>query len=386
MARKKSNDSAGALGFILLAALATLITFASAIYGLVALVAWNFYSRKFKRLPKAFSDGYFIATRAESRNIVELEKSLADERKSLAGLVSEGRGSSRRSDGEFDERSTLGKHLNREISGSRASETSMVIELSELKNYSYQRRLHFTSIKVNAISWSNAGFAYVAAVIIFLVATPEWVAGLNQFLNKSGWLGQIKSIPMLWEALAAAAFVSLAIQQVTRLYCRYSVTRRFALAEKPDKHIAVRFTELLAAQSKIGLYERSDLDRAEAIFKEREASKQAANPVVEQQPDLKIADAQEIKNTLPLAESPSLGMGISTSTKTATVAPLRVKRALWKRMATASIFGLIGFISGLIIFGTSGQGNFGVALVLILPLVGLAWGFNFRKFSQKVKS
>ena len=389
MARKKSSDSAGALVLLLFAALvavlATLITFASAAYGFVALVAWNFYTRKSNRIPVALSAGYFIATRAESRSIVELEKSLADTRKELSGLVSEGRGLTRRIDGEYDERSGLGKNLNREISGSRSSESSMVVELSTLRNYSYQRRLHYLKIKAAAAAWRKAGFAYITAIVGFLIYTPSWVAELNQFLNKSGSFGQIKQVPLLWGILAAAAIISIAVQQVMRLYCKYSLQRRLELGVKPDKHVAVRFTELLAAQSGVGLYESDDLSRAEVIFKEREATKKAPDAVAELQPVSKPSAGQQFRPAPPMAESASPAITASSSTKAAAPAPVRLKRALWKRLATAVIFGLIGLVSGFITFGLSGQGNFGVVAILILPIVGLAWGFNFRKYSQKVK-
>lgn len=64
--------------------------------------------------------------------------------------------------------------------------------------------------------------------------------------------------------------------------------------------------------------------------------------------------------------------------------PRRIKRALWKRLATSVTFGVIGLVSGVIAFGLLGQGDFGTALVLIFPLIGLVWGFKFRKFPQNV--
>ena len=186
--------------------------------------------------------------------------------------------------------------------------------------------------------------------------------------------------------LAAAAIISIAVQQVMRLYCKYSLQRALELGVKPDKHVAVRFTELLATQSGVGLYESDDLSRAEVIFKEREATNQALNAVADVQPASKLSAGQQFKTAPAMAESASPAIAASTSTKAAIPAPVRLKRALWKRLAASVIFGMIGLVTGLITFGLSGQGNFGVVTILILPLVGLAWGFNFRKFSQKVKS
>jgi len=88
MARKKSNDNAGALGILLFAALATLITFASAVYGAVVLVAWTYYNRKSSSIPDALSDGFFIATRAESRRIAVMDIALIEWRKRNSGSVS----------------------------------------------------------------------------------------------------------------------------------------------------------------------------------------------------------------------------------------------------------------------------------------------------------
>ena len=383
MARKKSNDNAGALGIILFAALATLITFASAVYGAVVLVAWNYYTRKSSSIPDALSDGFFIATRAESRRISALDKALADERKTLASLESEGRGLKRRNDDEYDERSALGKRLNHELAMSRASERGLVVDLAELRNHSYQRRMHYLGIKVGAASWSKAGIAYITAALCFAIYTPEWVAGLNQFLNNSGWLGQIKFMPMLWGILAAAAFVSLAFQQAARLYFKHSIEQTLAQAEKPDKHAAVMFTELLAAQSDIGLHESDDLDRAEAIFKEREGMQPAAKVVDAGLTVSPPSTAQEFNPAPPKVES-SVHAITSSVDAQPTQTHQRMKRALWKRLATSVTFGVLGVVSGVIAFGLLGQGDFGTALVLIFPLIGLVWGFKFRKFSQEV--
>ena len=381
MARKKSNDNAGALGVLLFAALATLITFASAVYGAVVLVAWNYYNRKSSSIPDALSDGFFIATRAESRRIAELDKTLADERKILASLESQGRGLSRRGDGEFDERSGLVKRLNHELSSSRASERGLVIDMAELRNHSYQRRSHYLGIKVGAASWGKAGIAYITAILFFAIYTPEWVAELNQFLNRSGWLGQIKFIPMLWGILAAAALISLAVQQTARLYFKHSIEQTLAQAGKPDKHEAVMFTELLAAQSDIGLHERDDLDRAEAIFKEKEGIRQAAKVVDAGKVASPPSTAQKVSTAPPEVERSAHALTTSVDAQTAQMPP-RIKRTLWKRLVTSVGFGALGLVSGVVAFGLVGQGDFGTALVLIFPLIGLVWGFRFRKFSQ----
>ncbi len=383
MARKKSNDNAGALGFVLFAALATLITFASAAYGVVLLVAWNHYTRKSSRLPDALSDGFFIPTRAESRRLAELDKALADERKTLAGLEAEGRGLSRRGDGEFDERSGLGKRLNRELSASRANERGLVIDMAELRNHSHQRLAHYLSVKVGAASWRKAGIAYITAILFFVIYTTEWVAGLNQFLNNSGWLGQVKFMPLLWGILAASAFVSLAVQQAARLYFKHSIEKALEQAEKPDKFAAVMFTELLAAQSDIGLYESDDLDRAKAISKKREGVQTAAKVVDSGQAVATPSTAQNFIPAPPKVETTTHAITDSFDAQT-THTPPRMRRALWKRLATSVGFGALGLVSGVIAFGLSGQGDFGTALVLIFPLIGLVWGFKFRKFSQKV--
>jgi len=381
MVRKKSNDNAGALGVILFAALATLITFASAVYGAGVLVAWNYYTRKSSSIPDALSDGFFIATRAESRRISALEKALADERKILESLESQGRGLSRRGDGEFDERSSLGKHLNCELSSSRAIERGLVIDIAELRTHSYQRRSHYLGIKVGAASWGKAGIAYITSILFFAIYTPEWVAQLNQFLNKSGWLGQIKFIPMLWGILAAAALISLAVQQAARLYFRHSIESTLVQAEKPEKHAAVMFTELFAAQSDIGLHESDDLDRAEAIFKEREGIKSATKAVDAVQVVAPPLTDQKLSPASPKCESSAHNITSSVDAQP-TQTPQRIKRALWKRLVTSVGFGLLGLVSGVVAFGLLGQGDFGTALVLIFPLIGLVWGFRFRKFSQ----
>lgn len=381
MARKKSNDNAGALGILLFAALATLITFASAVYGAVVLVAWNYYTRKSSSIPDALSDGFFIATRAESRRIAVLEKALADERKILESLESQGRGLSRRGDGEFDERSSLGKRLNRELSSSRAIERGLVIDIAELRTHSHQRRSHYLGIKIGAASWGKAGIAYITSILFFAIYTPEWVAELNQFLNRSGWLGQIKFIPMLWGILAAAALISLAVQQVARLYFKHSIEQTLAQAEKPDKHEAVMFTELLAGQSDIGLHERDDLDRAEAIFKEKEGLRQAAKVVDAGKVASPPSTAQKVSLAPPEVERSVYAHTASVDAQTAQMPP-RIKRTLWKRLVTSIGFGALGLVSGVVAFGLLGQGDFGTALVLIFPLIGLVWGFRFRKFSQ----
>ena len=383
MARKKSNDNAGALGILVIAALATLITFASAIYGVVVIVAWNYYRRRSSRIPDALSDGYFIPTRAESRRIAELEKLLADERKILTNLEAQGRGLSRRGDGEFDERSGLGKRLNHELATSRSTERGLVVDMAELRNYSYQRRSHYLAIKVGAASWGKAGIAYITAILFFAIYTPEWVAELNQFLNKSGWLGQIKFMPMLWGILAAAALVSLAFQQSARLYFKHSIEQRLTQAEKPEKHEAVMFTELLAAQSDIGLHDRDDLDRAKTIFKVKEGVQPAPKVVDSGQTVATSSTAQIFSPAPPKVETTAYAIAAPVNAQTKHTPP-SMKRAFWKRLATSVGFGVLGLVLGVIAFGLLGQGNFGTALVLIFPLIGLVWGFQFRKFSQKI--
>jgi len=60
------------------------------------------------------------------------------------------------------------------------------------------------------------------------------------------------------------------------------------------------------------------------------------------------------------------------------------KRPIWKRFLTSIAFSFMGVIADFIGFGISGQDNFGTALVLLLPLIGLVWGLQFCRFSQKV--
>jgi hypothetical protein len=405
MARKKSNDNAGALGVILFAALATLITFASAVYGVVTLVAWNYYTRKSSRIPNALSDGYFIATRKERREITELEQALADERGNLKRLNSEGKELCKRNDGQYDARSSVGKRLNGETAKSSALIEKFSQALIKLNNYSHQRKLQYLSIKVGAAAWKNASIAYVVALICFSVYTPEWVLGLASFLNSSGWPGTVNSVPSLWGILAAAALVSVVIQQVLRIYYKHSLEHKLEQAEKPAKHVAVIFTEMLAIKSGIGLYDATDLDRAEALFKERQAIRATHSSEEELPRLLTLHDPQEVAKPKLVFAAMSTDLGAlaisdtnarqldgtrsdevkNQTTQRDLIQPSSVKkRPIWKRLLTSIAFGFMGVIAGFLGFGISGQGNFGTALVLLLPLVGLVWGFQFRQFSQKV--
>lgn len=371
MARKKSNDSAAALGVLVFVALATLITLASALYGLVALVAWNYYARKSSRIETVFSEGYFLATREESRRIEAAEKALADARKNLNNLNAEGKGLSRRIDGDYDERSTLGKRLNRETTTALSNEKAWSLELAELKNYSAARLDNYLGIKSGASAWRKAGIAYVIAALGFMVFTPDWVVGLNGFLGKSGWFGSFNQIPMLWGALAAAAAVSLLVQQVVRFYSKHATEQMLEQGKKPAMHAAIRFTEMLAAETGIGLCDSADFVKAETIFKERQAQTVVG---------LEICPKEPIAVLIDVPVEPALPSAIKQPEKNVSE-PLKTKRALWKRLLSSVGFGVGGFVCGFLIFGLSGQGNLGVALVLLLPVVGLTWGFNFKKYA-----
>jgi outer membrane biosynthesis protein TonB len=341
MVRKKSNDSAGAVGFLLLAALATLITLASAFYGIVLLVAWNFYARKSSRIQTVNSVGYFMPTRQESRQIAELEKAVADARSELKSLQSQGQGLSLRSDGEYDERSSVGKRLNRETGAAFSEERSLVLELDEVRNYRYARLNRYLEIKVGAASWKRAGIAYVIAIPFFFIARPDWVVGLSEFLNKSGWLGTFKAIPLLWGVLAAAAFVSLIVQQAIRLYSRHAIQRALEKGEKPARHAAIRFTEMLANELDIGLCEAADLETAKAIFKEREATE---NQTPAPSPTLTV----EVK---PEPVVPKVAEQFKPKVNEVP----RPKRAFLKPLLLTAGFSLAGLVTAALYFGATGQ-------------------------------
>lgn len=170
MARKKSNDNAGALGVLLFAALATLIR--SPRSSMARLFWWlgDPTAENPAAFPMRYQTGFSLQP-VRIAAIAELDKTLADERKVLASLESQGCGLSRRGDGEFDERSGLGKRLNHELSTSRAS--GLVIDMAELRNHSYQRRSQYLGIKVGAASWGKAGIAYITAILFFAIYTPE---------------------------------------------------------------------------------------------------------------------------------------------------------------------------------------------------------------------
>jgi hypothetical protein len=379
MARKKSKDSAGALGLLLFAALATLITVAAAVYAVIVFVAWVYYGNKAKRIPPATSDGYFIATHAESRQISELKRILSKERKTLSGLKSEGHELSRRSDGDFDERSALGKRLNREISRSVASERGLVIELTELQEYSHQRREHYLNIKVAAASWRKAGFAFLIAIACFTVYTPTWVSVLNHYLSNSGWMGQINSMPLIWGVLAAAAMVSLAVQQLSRFYYRSAYDKELANGDEPGKLAAAWFTEYLAAQSEIGIYSSEDFERADNKLMVSEQQQPIAVSVMDA-PTTQQPPASASQQTAELVEQPVTKSSFSPPAEsTPPKSTPHPTRALWKRVLASTLFTALGFFTGIVAFGLTGQGNFGTALVLIFPIVGMVWGFNFRK-------
>lgn len=254
-------------------------------------------------------------------------------------------------------------------------------ETGEFGNHSHQRKIHNLGMKIGDASWGEAGIASIAAVLFFAINNPEWAAGQKQFLKTSGLFGQIGFIPMLWGILAAAALISLTVEQVVRHYFKYSVEKRLAQAEKPDKHAAFMFTELLAAESDVGLHESDDLDRAKAIFNEREGIQPASKLVDAVQVVSPPSTTQKVSPAKPKFESSALAITSSVDAQP-TQTHQRMKRALWKRLVTSLGFGSLGLVSGVVAFGLLGQGDFGTVLVLIFPLIGLVWGFRFRKFSQ----
>ena len=91
--------------------------------------------------------------------------------------------------------------------------------------------------------------------------------------------------------------------------------------------------------------------------------------------------AQKVSPAPPEVETSVHALTASVDAQTAQM-PLRIKRTLWKRLVTSVGFGALGLVSGVVAFGLLGQGDFGTALVLIFPLIGLVWGFRFRKFSR----
>jgi hypothetical protein len=91
--------------------------------------------------------------------------------------------------------------------------------------------------------------------------------------------------------------------------------------------------------------------------------------------------AQKVSAAPPEVETSVHAIIASVDAQTAQMPP-RIKRTLWKRLVTSVGFGALGLISGVVAFGLFGQGDFGTALVLIFPLIGLFWGFRFRKLSQ----
>lgn len=87
MARKKTSSSdGGALLFVAVFAIVTIITIGSIFYIAFALLMWGMRARQSKRMGEALSDGYFISTREEIQQIMMNEKELADESHYLSEL------------------------------------------------------------------------------------------------------------------------------------------------------------------------------------------------------------------------------------------------------------------------------------------------------------
>lgn len=272
MARKKTSSSdGGALLFVAVFAIVTIITIGSIFYIAFALLMWGMRARQSKRMGEALSDGYFISTREEIQQIMMNEKELADESHYLSELKKEGSGLSFIGDGtRYDARNRLGRELNEKIPSSERAVESLQSSLDELGSYKEQRRSQYLKVKAGRKAWQMAFIFLLAAVVFLSQSQPGWLFSLSKIINHFVLIDLIKKNSLLFGILSVASLCSVAVLFLSGMFYRYRIGSALESGEKPSKHVAVLYTEALAAETEIGLYSSDILKKAWLIYNERE--------------------------------------------------------------------------------------------------------------------
>jgi hypothetical protein len=430
MARNsKSKDSAGALGFVLLLLVATLLVFLAMFYGVIVFIASFNFRRNLARLPVATSNRLFVPTREEARAIADADERLKQEKLDLQTLKSQGRGLTKRNDGAFDERNSAGKDLNENLRLCKAEIADLQSSLQELRAYRSERFHHYVNAVVKARSWNQATLAYVVALIGFMVVTPQWVVGLAGFLSRNSWVGPIASVPLLWGVMTAAAMVSVAVLGLGLMVRPHFVRSGLNKAPAPEETAAITFTERYAAMTGIGNCDPSDSGKSQAVDKAPAAvlNEMDSVAVAKLAPALPVGQILVHKELVaapinkqvavttivkpPLAidlglqvVTPTLAAAVQVPRPTILVMPATQPSAskpaqavtpskpakkwnvpaLWKRLSFAVLGGLLGTITMIfVIGGTQLPVWIAAPLGLGSPIVGLIMGFQYYKFFNK---
>lgn len=115
-------------------------------------------------------------------------------------------------------------------------------------------------------------FIFLLAAVVFLSQSqPGWLFSLSKIINHFVLIDLIKKNSLLFGILSVASLCSVAVLFLSGMFYRYRIGSALESGEKPSKHVAVLYTEALAAETEIGLYSSDILKRRGSyITKERE--------------------------------------------------------------------------------------------------------------------
>lgn len=227
MARRRSKDSgAGVLLVVLVGIVATLIVLAT-VFGVVALFGmWMWYEVQAVQARKTPLGDVVAMSPAEQQALAQASADVSTYQAELRQIEQRGSSLTRRNDGFFNERSSLGKQLNRELervsfllaSASEAEDVAASVPANRLTQYQ------------NAVTNCSAlRLAVLGGVGVFLFTTQGVYPGLDDFGN---WIGNATFIDILpnqhryYGHIVIAFLASLVVWAVSKPIFSWKVEQR----------------------------------------------------------------------------------------------------------------------------------------------------------------
>ena len=227
MARRRSKDNgAGIFLLILVGIVATLIVLAT-VFGVLALFGmWIWYEVQALEARKTPFGDVVTMTPAEQQAIAQANADVATYLAEMQQIEQQGSSLTRRSDGLFNERSNLGKQLNRELE--RVS--LLLASASEAHDDAVSAPLNRLAAYKNAVTNCSAlRLAVLAGVGVFLFTTQGVYTGLDDF---GEWIGNATFIDILpnqhryYGHIVIAFLASLAVWALSKPVFSWKVEQR----------------------------------------------------------------------------------------------------------------------------------------------------------------
>jgi len=218
LARRKKKGNTG--GELLVQAFVALFALLAMIGSFILFVAWLYFERKAKYLPKPTSIHEFDHTSEEISQINYQEDSLNEIHQRLDQISYEGQSLTKRQDGMYNERSKKGKQFNAEICKLNPKADNLEQSLADLEALPEKRLNHWAFYASMHLALRKSVVSYIISFAIFAWLQPKWVMKLSQFMQKFSFLDFYASYPIAYGASVGSLVISLLVLGVAFFYLR----------------------------------------------------------------------------------------------------------------------------------------------------------------------